>query len=391
MLRLQDMNYSKSMTFHETYLDLTSSAKQGGGMFAFVTTRGIKLLLEDVKFEEMMVSIDQYTLIIGTDSITTDKTLDKFAELIAKYDGKLIVKAFYNKKKGRIFHPKLSWFKREEQFAIIIGSSNLTEGGLRKNIEGYFHAVYDNQSFSMIEDEWTNWIEENEENLLEISDAKVIEKCKLNKRKSSLQRRIVDKLNDELEVEEPRNDFEEIDLNISEAILQNLPEEDDEDEEDDLDVWSITIDSEVLVAEIPRSGNRWNQANFGKSVFENFFGATPGDNSQRILLKHITDTNTGETEIRPSISVKSNNYRFELDAAKHLDYPSEGTPIGIFVKVSVRQFLYTLLMPGDANYLMVKVMLQRLNENPGRFMRRETMKVDSLKSEVTNLPFWRLL
>lgn len=391
MLRLQDMNYSKSMTFHETYLDLTSNTKQGGGMFAFVTTRGIKLLLEDIKFEEMMESIEKYTLIIGTDSITTDKALDKFAELIAKYDGKLVVKAFYNKRKGRIFHPKLSWFKGEEQFAIIIGSSNLTEGGLRRNIEGYFYAVYDNDDFSIVEDEWTNWTAENEDNLLEISDTRVIERCKLNKRKRALQRRIEDKLNEELEVAEPINDFEEVDININDAILRSLPDEDEDEDESYLDDWNITIESEVLIAEIPRSGDRWNQANFGKSVFEDFFGATPGDNSQRILLKHITDTNVGETEVRPSISVKSNNYRFELDAAKHLDYPNTGTPICIFVKVSVRQFLYTLIMPEDVDYNRVKEVLIRLNPNPGRYMRREILKVDGVISELDNLPFWRLL
>ncbi len=56
------------------------------------------------------------------------------------------------------------------------------------------------------------------------------------------------------------------------------------------DGWQFYPDCEVLIAEIPRSGNRWKQANFDIDTFQNFFGATPGDNSQRILLRNITMT-----------------------------------------------------------------------------------------------------
>ena len=72
----------------------------------------------------------------------------------------------------------------------------------------------------------------------------------------------------------------------------------------------------------------------------------------RILLRNINhDGQLGELEVRPSVSVLSHNYRFELAAARGLCYP-EGLerPLGVFVKVSPRDFLYELIMPDDEVY-----------------------------------------
>ena len=70
------------------------------------------------------------------------------------------------------------------------------------------------------------------------------------------------------------------------------------------------------------------------------------------MLKNVDKSGTlGKTEVRPSVSVSSQNYRFELDAAAGIDYPKDGKrPLGVFVKVSQRDFLYELVMPGDVGY-----------------------------------------
>ena len=50
---------------------------------------------------------------------------------------------------------------------------------------------------------------------------------------------------------------------------------------------SLEVDADaVLIAEIPKSGDRWNQANFDLETFRNYFGAIPG-HTQRIILTHI--------------------------------------------------------------------------------------------------------
>lgn len=120
----------------------------------------------------------------------------------------------------------------------------------------------------------------------------------------------------------------------------------DSDATEESNEWNYQNNSLVLFAEIPRSGNRWNQANFDVNTFESFFGATAGDNSQRILLRNVESTRTlGDVEVRPSVSVRSQNYRFELEAAAGLPYPVAGRPIGVFIRLSTRMFIYKIFMP----------------------------------------------
>lgn len=124
---------------------------------------------------------------------------------------------------------------------------------------------------------------------------------------------------------------------------------------------SIQIGNEVLIAEIG-GGNRWKQVNFPIKIFENFFGAQRGDNTYTIQLQNITkDGALGDIVKRPSITVKSNNYRFELSCEEtHQPYPNDGNrPIGIYVKLTDTKFLYRVLMPGYEAYQRIKDYLYR--------------------------------
>lgn len=165
------------------------------------------------------------------------------------------------------------------------------------------------------------------------------------------------------------------------------------DEEADIDAsyWTVAPDSEVLIAEIPNNNNRWSQANFSRQVFEEFFGATCGENGMyRILLKHVgADGTMGKTEVRPGVSVASRNYRFELDAAKGLPYPKgPERPIGIFVKVSPRDFVYTLLMPKPGVYQKVMDLLAKTQAPSPWRMRRIRYAAKDVRAAVSDLPVW---
>ena len=98
-----------------------------------------------------------------------------------------------------------------------------------------------------------------------------------------------------------------------------------------------------------------------------------------------------EIEVRPSISVVSQNYRFELDAASGMPYPSNGKPIGIFVKVTTRMFLYHLYMPGHEIYNEIN---DWLNTNwTGRTdrMKRVTTNVSAIDSIINQSVFKQYL
>lgn len=149
----------------------------------------------------------------------------------------------------------------------------------------------------------------------------------------------------------------------------------------------------VLVAEIPQSGDRWKQANFDLDNYLNFFGAQVG--TQRLVIfRHVNRDGTmaDYERNRPSVEVKSRNFRFELAAASGIPYPSNGRPIGVFVRVATRTFFYRLLLPNDPDYALVSSLLQRRMQpgfSPQR-MRRVRMTVEDLRRDWPNAPFWTL-
>lgn len=178
------------------------------------------------------------------------------------------------------------------------------------------------------------------------------------------------------------------------TMQSTLNEFTDEDIDVDESYWKINFSCETLVAEIPKNGDRLKQANFDKDSFEHYFGATCGENgAYRILLKSIQqDGRLGETEIRPSVSVASHNYRFELDAAKGLVYPKgKLRPIAIFFKVSCRDFLYELIMPDDNAYKEVINLLNNTQEPHKIKVRRIKYNCTELHRHVPSLEIWRRL
>jgi hypothetical protein len=152
--------------------------------------------------------------------------------------------------------------------------------------------------------------------------------------------------------------------------------------DEDFQAWTFDDTAQVLLAEIPRASNRWNQVNFDKNSFESYFGAKAGDNTMRIVFKGIKEDGlVQEAEIRQSVSVKSHNWRFELDLAKDKEYPDDGRPIGVFVKVAERNFLYMIKMPSDNNY---DTILSFLPTSTG--VRRFRITAGQLRKKCSKIP-----
>ncbi len=146
---------------------------------------------------------------------------------------------------------------------------------------------------------------------------------------------------------------------------------------------------EVLFAEIPRAATRWNQANFDQRNFIDFFHAdTPGN----LRLWHVSGVGrvAREAEIRPGVTVRSRNFRIELGAAAGLAYPANGRPIAVFVRRAPREFHYMLLLPGSAHYQQAENILARYaRSRPGR-MRRERIPRATAAREWPESPLWRV-
>lgn len=359
-LYIQDPNDPKGTYLLEALLEGCDGALAGGGAFAFVSTEGVKLFLEDESFKTF-AGKNPFELVFGVDGITNTKALQAIEGAAAATAG-LNPRVFMPGKPGTIFHPKFCWFRKAKGGVLITGSGNLTRGGLRWNVEAFTWATLSSPDIKSIEDQWKEFQTRSAGRLKAMNDADVVARAKAN----DLIQKAVGEVRKEVEPEDVK------DKDPEKAETQPAAAD------------------EVLIAEIPASGDRWKQANFHKATFEGYFGATPGV-QQRIFLFHVNDNGAlSPREIRPSVEVKSRNYRFELEAASGLAYPSSGRPIGVFIRMATRTFRYRLLMPTDADFKVVESYLTNVAGAAGTRMRETRLRVDDLKKVWPGAPFWKV-
>jgi len=347
-LCIQDPTWDHSDYLLERILEASKAASRGGCAFAFASVGGVKLLLEDAEFRRFLARAP-FDIVVGVDAVTTLSALELLTDLVNAHQ-KLSVRVFMSEARHNLFHPKLCWFRGPKGSALV-GSGNLTAGGLRGNREAFAVLPLDKKAQIQVEDQWNAWLAFNSPQLHSTTSPSARKRAGKNKPS---------------------------DLAIHEG--QTLIKEDSQGK---ISVRAPNqADTSVLIAEIPRSGDRWNQANFDVDTFENFFGAKLG-HTQRIILTHVdTDGSEGQEEIRPSVAVRSKNYRFELDACAGLAYPKRKRPICIFVRAATRTFRYRLLMPGTVSHSIAENYLIENCPNRGHRVGRHVTKLMSLKKRA---------
>ena len=279
---------------------------------------------------------------------------------------------------ANIFHPKIYLFENRDIFSLIVGSNNLTEMGLVKNIECslMIKDIRSNPVHADLYKYWKGILDGTDINLYPLTppliESLVADGLVVSE---SVRAAIHDNPGSPDSIQQPRNiQFNtttiqrrpagfspkrllRVRANSSAAPRLSIPvgiKAPQPGQEID-----IPVADEVLIAEIGK-GTRWKQVNFPIRIFEDFFGATRGDNSYTIeLTPLLSDGTLGETEVRQAVTVKSNNFRIEISCDR--DYPASGNgkPIGLFAKISPTQFIYTVLMPDDAPYDDIRAYLYR--------------------------------
>ncbi len=345
-LRIQDPSWQDSSYLLEEILEACKSAEAGGGTFAFASAGGIRMLLGDRQFTEFLER-SKFELVIGIDAVTDTRSLDTLSQKQAELP-KLSAWAFFDSSphNNAIFHPKMAWFKSADKATWILGSGNLTAGGLRGNVEAFTVTETSLEEHEQLENRWRQWLGTHGGHILPLDHVDVRDRAKQNTG---------------IELKEV----------IAKGLIQEILEEQESGEV--AVVARTSPGNAVLIVQLPKASDRWNQANFSRDTFENFFGATPGK-TYRVLLTHIeADGSRGIEEPRPGVVVRSRNYRFELKAAAGRDYPENGRPIVIFLRLATRTFRYHLMMPGDPDYLRIHSFLQANTiVLPGRMMRLQT-------------------
>jgi hypothetical protein len=356
-LYIQDPTDQKAPFLQERILQVCEGATRGAGAFAFVTSEGVDLLLKDKVFKKFATR-GSFDLIVGVDEVTDVRALMALQETSRELPG-LTVNVFYHDLPQAVFHPKFCWFRHRTKGFLIASSGNLTARGLRGNWEAFAVGELEVGAADALEAQWTRWVELHAARLRPPDDENVLARAALNIRRRRPGGRAP------------------------------TPEEEEREAPEELPT-GLTQLRRVLVAEIPRASGRWNQANFDLNSFRNFFGAEPGV-VQRVVLQHVDAAGVlGSLETRPSVSVKSRNFRFELVAAAGLTYPRAGRPIAVFIEIAPRTFRYRLLMPRDPQHRIMDAFLDTIWTGPSDRMRRVITTTDVVQQAWPDSPLWRM-
>jgi HKD family nuclease len=105
---------------------------------AFLSMRGINLIYNSI--DSALHKGASLEFLAGLDMQTTEPAALRFLHNLSKNNNKLSLYCYASIEPSSIYHPKIYLLKNSDDTSVIsiVGSSNLTEGGLRKNIEANF-------------------------------------------------------------------------------------------------------------------------------------------------------------------------------------------------------------------------------------------------------------
>lgn len=345
---IQDPTDPETHYLYEAIIGAAAEASTWRGMYAFATRGGVDQLIEDPVVHDFMQRGGAIDLIVGIDAVTNRQTLERMQDLEARHPT-FQPRVFWHSTRG-LFHPKISHFGYPDgRKKLIVGSGNLTPGGLMHNFEGY-SVVTGGRREALDLSSLDEFIARHAVDIRRI-DQEALDRAALN-----VMRPVAG-------VPRPR-----VPQPRPTAIPAQLPVPAPQ---------AVGLDR-VLVAEVPDAGGRWSQSHLNAAVIENYFRVT-NLAAQRVYLTHVDAGGVrGEEKVRQVVySTANKNYKVEISAAKGKDYPAAGHPMLIFRERQVRCFDYMLLMPGDAGYTAIVALSQAL-PRLGRGFRRSITNLETL-------------
>lgn len=297
-----------------------------------------------------LIGREGMTLVVGIDEVTDDKALSRLQHFSEAAPG-LDCLVYWNDSTG-LFHPKACYFEGAELHTSIIGSGNLTLGGLRDNYEACTVSTGPPSEMTDAFSAWFSFIERNVASLRPIDEdalARAAKNAQTNKKRR--------------------------------ARLRGPSTE---------GASTGSTDCRVLVAEIPKGGARWKQANFDTTTIQDFFRVGPESRSKQLLFLNEVAGNgsIGESEVRPCVFTQSRNLRIELRAQVRDDYPVTGRPIAVFLELKPRHFAYMILFPGEPEHDLMDSLLAEDGQSP---IRRVMTTSDNLLANWEACPLASLL
>ena len=328
---IQDPADPETHYLYEAIIGAATEATTWRGMYAFATRGGVDQLIEDPVVQDFMNRGGAIDLIVGIDAVTNRQTLERMQALEAQHTA-FRPQVFWNSTRG-LFHPKISNFGYADgRKKLIVGSGNLTPGGLMHNFEGY-SVISGGRRDTLDLSSLDAFLVRHAADIRPI-DQEALERAALN-----VMRPVAGVPRPQ--VPPPRS-----------PVVRPAPV---------VPVARAAVLDRILVAEVPGAGGRWSQSHLNAAVIQEYFRVTDLT-TQRAYLTHVDAGGVrGEEKVRPIVfSTTNKNYKVEISAAKGKDYPTAGHPMLIFRERQVRCFDYMLLMPGDAGYAEAVALSQAL-------------------------------
>lgn len=320
---VQDPTYAETTYLYEAILTAAVNASAWRGVYAFASRDGVDHLIEDPVVHELMDDGGEIDLLVGIDAVTNRATLERLQELEQRHH-EFRPRVFWNDTSG-LFHPKLSDFTYEDgRRTLIVGSGNLTPGGLTNNFEAYTIVSADRGEpldVSALDD----FLVRHAQNIRAIDD-EALERAARN-----LVRAIAG-------ARQARGAVVRRPVRRRAPVVARVPRPAPEFDR-------------ILISQVPGAGGRWAQVHFNTDVVRDYFRLT-NLLTQRVYLTQVrADGSRAEVEVRPCVFSQTNkNHKIEIGAARGLAYPDDGPPVLVFRERQLRTFDYMLLMPGEDGY-----------------------------------------
>ena len=322
---IQDPSHPETTYLYEAIIGAANGAATWRSVFAFASQDGLNWLFEDPIIDQFVVNGGEVDLVVGLDAITNRRALERLQELENLHDH-FRPRVFWNEV-AALFHPKLSDFGYDDgSRRLIVGSGNLTPGGLMNNIEGYT-VISANQGEEIDVSALDEFLQRHVDSIRPI-DAQALERAEQN---------VIRRINTgqqagNVAIARPRR---------NRRPIRVVPGEGQE---------RAAIVDRVLVAQVPGAGVRWSQVHFNGTVVQQYFRIADFE-TQRVFLTHVLPDGTrSDVEVRQCVFSQTNrNHRIEFGAATGLQYP-EGRPVLILRERQLRVFDYMLLLPGDEGH-----------------------------------------
>ncbi len=296
--------------------------------------------------------------LVGLDAVTNRSTLERLQEL-EQGNARFRPRVFWNETAG-LFHPKLSDFSYANgSRTLIVGSGNLTPGGLMTNYESYTVIAADREEkidVSALDE----FLERHTDEIRSI-DGEVLERAARNLVRP---------------IEGARQ--------AGGVAVGRRPRRRKAPVPGSRAAPAARFDR-VLIAQVPRAGERWAQVHFNADVVRDYFRTTDFQ-TQRVYLTQITDDGIrSDVEVRPIVFSEINkNHKIEIGAARGAEYP-DAQPVLVLRERQLRVFDYMLLFPGQDGYEPLIELAEQL-PSIGRGFPRVMTDMDTLESAWAGCP-----